>query len=104
MTNMTSRHRKPAAFRLDDPQVVLAPAQAEGRAGTGAAFGLRGRKHDLRVVETERGRLAVAAGHIGHIKRSPSRNCSARSSRMCGSVTLPVPVGSSGGGRKRRKR
>ena len=37
MTNMTSRHRKPAAFRLDDPQVVLAPAQAEGRAGAGAA-------------------------------------------------------------------
>src|SRR5437870_8708094 len=39
MTNMTSRHRKPAAFRLDDPQVVLAPAQAEGRAGAGAAAG-----------------------------------------------------------------
>src|SRR5229473_3578803 len=37
MTNMTSRHRKPAAFRLDDPQVVLAPAQAEGRAGAGTA-------------------------------------------------------------------
>ena len=37
MTNMTSRHRKPAAFRLDDPDVVLAPAQAEGRAGAGAA-------------------------------------------------------------------
>src|SRR5260370_18979974 len=34
---MTSRHRKPAAFRLDDPDVVLAPAQAEGstRAGGG---------------------------------------------------------------------
>src|SRR5947199_219208 len=39
MTNMTSRHRKPAAFRLDDPDVVLAPAQAEGRAGAGAAAG-----------------------------------------------------------------
>ena len=36
---MTSRHRKPAAFRLDDPDVVLAPAQAEGRARTGAAGG-----------------------------------------------------------------
>src|SRR5260370_40942428 len=34
---MTSRHRKPAAFRLDDPDVVLAPAQPEGstRAGGG---------------------------------------------------------------------
>src|SRR3989442_8658478 len=39
MTNMTSRHRKPAAFRLDDPDGVLAPAQAEGRAGAGAAAG-----------------------------------------------------------------
>src|SRR5260370_34290910 len=37
MTNMTSRHRKPAASRLDAPQVVLAPAQAEARAGPGAA-------------------------------------------------------------------
>ena len=36
---MTSRHRKPAAFRLDDPDVVLAPAQAEGRARAGAAAG-----------------------------------------------------------------
>src|SRR5438309_689199 len=39
MTNMTSRHRKPAAFRLDDPQLLLAPAQADGRAGAGTAPG-----------------------------------------------------------------
>ena len=30
-----TRSRKPAAFRLNDPEVVLAPAQAEGRARTG---------------------------------------------------------------------
>src|SRR5947209_4968736 len=34
-----TRHRKPAAFRLDDPDVVLAPAQAEGRtAGAGGGI------------------------------------------------------------------
>jgi putative membrane protein len=31
-----TRHRKPAAFRLDDPDVVLAPAPGEGRAGSAA--------------------------------------------------------------------
>src|SRR5207244_1319328 len=36
---MTSRHRKPAAFRLDDPDVVLAPAPADGRAPPGTAAG-----------------------------------------------------------------
>jgi putative membrane protein len=33
-----TRHRKPAAFRLDDPDVVLAPA-GEGRAPAGTAAG-----------------------------------------------------------------
>src|SRR5262249_29631014 len=31
-----TRPRKPAAFRLDDPDVVLAPAPGEGRAGSTA--------------------------------------------------------------------
>src|ERR1051326_1057757 len=34
-----TRPRKPAAFRLDDPDVVLAPAPEEGRARTGAPAG-----------------------------------------------------------------
>jgi hypothetical protein len=76
-------------------------AARDAATGGRAALGLRGREHDVGVVEAERGGLAVAARHG---KRSPSRNCRARSSRMCGSVTLPAPVGSSGGGRKRRKR
>src|SRR5690348_5893758 len=34
---MTDRQRKPAAFRLDDPDVVLAPAEAERRARAAGA-------------------------------------------------------------------
>ena len=38
---MTDRHRKPAAFRLDDPDVVLAPGagEAENRPRTAGARG-----------------------------------------------------------------
>src|SRR3954471_24571473 len=57
-----------------------------------------GRQDDMRIVEAE------CRGSARHARRSPSRNCSARSRRMWGRVGVPARPGSPGGGRKRRKR
>ena len=91
-----------ATFRRDrrldgDRQIeVLRLRDHPHRPTRGTGFLVR--HDDLRVVQPECRRFA------SHARRSPSRNCSARSRRMWGRVGEPVTPGSEGGGRKRRKR
>src|SRR5690606_33928472 len=57
---------------------------------------------DVAVVEVEGGWLAGRA--LVHRSLSPSRNCSARSSRICGSADVSGAASGKAGGRTRKKR
>jgi hypothetical protein len=84
------RDPRPAALRLWQ-------ARHFGRGHRGR----NGRDHG-RIVVPEDSRPAGAK--FAHFRRSPIRNCRARSSRIWGSAGGPSPPSSSGGGRNRRKR
>ena len=69
--------------------------------------GRRLRSRSRRLAVARSGVDAEGRGLAGrrHARRSPIRNCNARSSRMCGSDSVtPSAVRSSFGGRKRTKR
>src|SRR5262249_7587368 len=67
-----------------------------------ARAGLVARSELVQFVEGKEGGCARS---LAHMRRSPIRNSSARSRRMCGSDRLsPSAVCSSFGGRKRKKR